>query len=383
MADQDFKELIEYKEHDTLVTEVLNRMKSLGSKITNFNNYGVFRNIVNAICWPAAQLYDLLLEVVPGGFASTAKGKWLDKKAAENSTTRKEAVKTQGTILLGRDAAGSNVNIRTGDIVKTEIMLDGSELRYFITEDLVLADPALEISGPVQAEFAGLKYNVGENKITKMVTYIPGIDYVRNGADWITREGSDEEEDESLRERYFLKWEEASQGGTDGAFASWARSVAGVEDAYVDANQPRGEFTVDVVISSTTGIPTSTLIDEVQAAIEANKPNVVDVIAKGPIERLVNLEVTLTLPADQGDILTTQAEAEAQFSAKFQKNSNYENIKPYRISESFYLASIVSIGMGISPVLNTVVTTPAADIAANPGELLTLGTLTVNVVRVS
>lgn len=77
MADQDFKELIGYKDHDTLVTEVLNRMKSQGSKITNFNRYGVFRNIVSAIMWPVALLYDLLLSVVAQGFASTASGKWL------------------------------------------------------------------------------------------------------------------------------------------------------------------------------------------------------------------------------------------------------------------------------------------------------------------
>lgn len=382
MEDQDFKELIGYKDHDTLVAEVLNRMKTLGSKITNFNRYGVFRNIVSAIMWPIAQLYDLLLVVAAGGFASTAKGKWLDKKVAENGTVRKEAVKTQGLLIFGREVAGGNINIQKGNIVKTEVLLDGSELRYMVTEDTMLAEGQLEVAVPIQAEFAGSKYNVGANKITKMVTYIAGVDYVRNEADWITREGSDQEDDESLRQRYFLKWEEASQGGTDGAYESWAKSVAGVENAFVDSNQPRGEFTVDVIISSPLGVPTQALIDEVQAKIDENKPNVANVLVKGPVERVIDLDVTLYLPANQGDEAITKAEAETRFAAKFTKNDRYPNIKPYQISESFYAASIISIGMGISPVVNVVVNSPE-DTIVNPGELLTLGTLTVNVMRVS
>lgn len=382
----DWKILLGWKDKTTLETEVYESYRTNGGRVTNFNTYGVFRRLVGACLQGVADLWNLLLSVIPQGFASTASGAWLDRKCADVGITRFAAVKTQGNLIFGRNSTAGNVRIQPGVIIKTEVLPDGKELRYIATntESIILPDGSAEISVPVIAEYAGSAYNVGTGKITQLVTYVSGIDYVTNNADWITQEGTDEETDEALRERYQLKWEELSEGGTDAAYVSWARSIAGVRDVSVDSNHPRGQGTVDVTIASESGAPTSTLIDQVQAYVNTKKPNVSDVLVKGPNQVIVNLNITLQLPVDEGDIPTVQAEGEARYNALFTKNQVYYDmgIKSFRISESLYLARLISIGMGITPVVNVVITLPAADVVASAGDLLVPGVITVTAERV-
>jgi uncharacterized phage protein gp47/JayE len=383
----DWKAILGWKDKTTLEAEVYESYRQSGGKVTNFNAYGVFRRLVGACLQGVADLWNLLLIVIPQGFASTASGTWLDRKCADVGITRFAAVKTQGNLIFGRNSTTGNVRIQPGVMIKTEVLPDGKELRYIATntESIILPDGNAEISVPVIAEYAGSAYNVGAGKITQLVTYVSGIDYVTNNADWITQEGTDEETDEALRERYQLKWEELSEGGTDAAYISWARSIAGVRDVSVDSDHPRGQGTVDVTIASESGAPTQNLIDQVQAYIDTKKPNVANVLVKGSNQVPVNLNITLQLPADEGDIATTQAEGEARYAALFTKSQTYYDmgIKPFRISESLYRARLTSIGMGISPVVNVVITQPAADVIASAGDLLVAGTINVTVERVA
>ena len=50
----------------------------------------------------------------------------------------------------------------------------------------------------VEAEAEGSRYNVPEGQITRTLTYIGDVK-ITNAADWIVREGSDTEDDESAR----------------------------------------------------------------------------------------------------------------------------------------------------------------------------------------
>ena len=187
-----WRELIGIKSFSELIDDARLKLAAGDSKITNWTVGGVFRTLIEVCCWGLAQLYSLLLTVIPMGFLEYATGKWLDLKAADVDVTRRIAVKTQGRVLFSRSGETDDLNmvvvISAGSIVKTNILDDGKELRYSVTQEMILASGETSIAVPVEAEFAGSAYNVGDGYIRVLVTHIPGIDVVTNSADWLTLE---------------------------------------------------------------------------------------------------------------------------------------------------------------------------------------------------
>lgn len=378
----DFKSLIGYKDFSTLVTEAFNRLKTAGSLITNLTVGGPFRTLVELCMQGISDLHTLLLAVVPQGFAEHATGKWLDMKCKDIDLVRKAATKTAGVVTFSRQVSGPAVTIPSGTVVKTDPMTDGEPLRFVTTQTVVLPAGNLSASVPVQAEFPGAKYNVADGAIKYMVTFVAGIDSVTNAAGWRTSEGADDETDDALRQRYVLKWSELSFGGTKQAYASWALQVAGVVDVAVVAPSARAQGAVDVIIMGTAGAPTQALIDSVTSYIDAHRPTVANVLVKGPTLVNVDVDVTLTLPADQGDTTTVQAEAEKRIRALFMKDAT-TTVEPLKIGDDVYRSRLVSILMGIPPVVNVTVTSPAADIVVAATDRAALGVLTVTVGRLA
>jgi uncharacterized phage protein gp47/JayE len=370
----DWKTLIGHKDRDTLLAGALSELKASGSKITNLNAGGVFRTLAELSMQGAADLYDLLTAVVPQGFASDATGQWLDAKCAEVGIARKPATKTEGLVVFGRAAAGSSVVVPAGAIGQTASGLD-PELRFVVTEETVIPAAELEYPVPVRAEFAGADYNVGAGLIATLVTYIYGVDYVRNDADWITTEGADEETDDSLRARYFLRWLEIAQPGNKDSYVFWAMSVAGVTSVTVDDAQPRGQGTVDVIIYGS-GAPSQALIDAVTEYIEDRRPLCANVLVKAPTELLTNVAVVITVHPTYGDAAAIAATATSYIRALFGLE-DVAGIEPLGIGESLYRARLIALVMSIPNVLSVTVSAPAADVLAAVDELVVLDALEV------
>jgi len=87
--------------------------------------------------------------------------------------------------------------------------------------------------------------------------------------DWITREGSDTEDDESARVRTLRSWSELAKRPIEDTFINTAESVPGVLFAQADCNHPRGQGTVDVIVTGTAGEATEGLLEEVRKAVDA------------------------------------------------------------------------------------------------------------------
>lgn len=120
-----WRELIGIKSFSELIDDARLKLAAGDSKITNWTVGGVFRTLIEVCCWGLAQLYSLLLTVIPMGFLEYATGKWLDLKAADVDVTRRIAVKTQGRVLFSRNGETDDLNmvvvISAGSIVKTNI----------------------------------------------------------------------------------------------------------------------------------------------------------------------------------------------------------------------------------------------------------------------
>ena len=146
----------------------------------------------------------------------------------------------------------------------------------------------------VESEEYGQKNNVTAGQITQIITTIPGVNEVTNYETWLEQEGTDQETDEELQARYFLRWRE-NNGSTKYAYESWAMGVAGINSVKVLDQHPRGQGTVDVVVRGTAGIPTQSLLFAVSEVMEKNRPVNDDVKVISPAAVDVEIDAQLEI----------------------------------------------------------------------------------------
>lgn len=340
-------------------------------------NKGIVRGLIELWCWGLWQLYLFLALVLKQAFPDTATGLWLELHCRQVGISRKEATKAKGTIYFTRAAAGGNVPIQSGRVVRTLPDGTGTIYRFITTEAAVLADGALEVAVAVEAEDYGSGANVTAGQICEIVTVIPGVDAVENRAGWLVTEGVDTEEDEPLRRRYQLAWK-ALNGCTKYAYEAWALEVTGVIEAKVMDQHPRGQGTIDVLIVGSAGVPTQQLLDAVTANImgTGNKdekyPINDDVQIMGPTPVNVNyaaeLELTAGTPAD------IVAEAENRVRALFTVVSSVDGVLPLGVGHDATRDRLNAVAM-----LPTVkrINTAFADVAVPAAGLAVLQSIAI------
>jgi uncharacterized phage protein gp47/JayE len=378
------EDLIPIPTLEELMTAAKAKLQDMKFRITNLRPGGVFYTLLEMAHQGLVDLYGLLRKVVPQIYVDTAEDIWLDAKGAEFEVYRKEAQKTQGNVILGRYADGDNVIIPAGSIVATKVDINGNRLQYIVREQTALESGNLETVVSVEAEYAGAQYNVGANQITELVTHIPGIDYVRNNENWITREGTDRETDESFRQRIKARWNQLSWGGSRDAYISWALEIDGVQMVLVDDQHPRGQGTVDVIIVSAAGLPSQQLIDEVQAHLDERKPVCADVLVQGPEPVIVDFDIVLYVHPDYGDLAVIEEQAATIIDTMFQYGDT-ENTEILKASPEFGVtrAQISANLMRIEHVVNIDIIAPAADVTVSGRQLAVKGNVNIRAQRVS
>lgn len=299
-------------------------------------NKGIVRGLIELWCWGLWQLYLFLAVILKQAFPDTATGLWLDLHCTQVGVARKLATKARGTVYFTRAADGGNVPIKAGRVIRTKPDGAGVVYRFVTTADAVLLSGALEVAVVVEAEEYGAAANVTVGQISEISTVISGVDGVENRAGWIVSEGTDREDDEQLRLRYQLAWK-VLNGCTKHAYEAWAREVTGVVGVRIMDQHPRGEGTVDVVISGSAGVPTQLLLDAVTANIlgtgndDEKNPINDDVLVKGPtpvaVDYVAELELIGGTPAE------IEAEAENRVRALFSALPVIQEIVPLGIGQ--------------------------------------------------
>ncbi|TEB09132.1 baseplate J/gp47 family protein [Pelotomaculum propionicicum] len=387
------EDLLPIKTFQQLLDESKAKLKELKFRITNLRPGGVFHTLMEIGHQGLADLYSLLGKITPQIYLDTATGFWLDFKAADYETYRWPAQKTLGNVVFGRNAPGGNKIIDAGKIVATEIDLSGNRLKYIVAAKTVLEAGQLEVAVPVKAEFEGAAYNVGAGQITFLLTYIDGIDYVRNDDGWITREGTDDEDDESLRARAKKKWNTLSVGPGADAYRYWASQVPGTVVIDVDDQHPRGQGSIDVIIASTSGIPTQSLIDAAQAMLDKKKALCANVLAVGVEPVVVDWDVILYVDHELADLneedrteqlAAIKAQGEEIIDIMFQygdtEHADIEKISiRYGVIREQAIGNLLKIDYVIKPVINQ----PAADVPVTSRQLAVKGTVNVTVLIAS
>ena len=367
-------EVLPVPDMDTLRDKKIAELQEEGFVITNFHSGGIFYTMLMIVLRVKIELIQLLRTVLNNLFVSHATGVWLDLKMADYSKKRKKAQKTQGLVTVSRlDAEGEAVKIPKGTVFKTVQDINGEELRFFALEAAVLQKGAQTVEVPVEAEIEGTRYNVPQEQITRTLTFLGEVS-VSNTKDWITREGSDTEDDESARTRTLRSWSELAQRAIEDTFINTAESVPGVLFAQADCLHPRGQGTVDVIVTGTAGEATEGLLNDVRKAVAQ---------IAGPYDNIL-VKSSVTVPQDIAVTVTVSNAPD---------NSQIENRvrtiltgllavrKGRRLHELTCSDINLAIRSGCDTVTNAVVTVPDADVRLSRDKVIISGVISVTVER--
>ena len=359
---------------EELKDEKIAELKDEGFVVTNFHSGGVFYTALMVVLRIKIELLQLARRVLNNMFVTHAEGVWLDLKVADYSKKRKKAQKTQGLVTVSRVGAdGEAIKIAKGHVFKSIMDINGEELRYFTTDAAVLQKGAHSVDVLVEAEAEGSRYNVPEGQITRTLTYIGEVT-ISNGADWIVREGSDTEDDESTRARALRSWSELAQLATEDAFINAAESVAGVLFAQAACDHPRGQGTVDVIVTGTAGEATEGLLAEVTEAVDKIAGPYDNILVKSSVTVAQDIEVTVTTSAaDTDEDIETRIKTILTELLAVRRGR-----KLYELTRSDINHAIRS---GYSASTNAEVITPAQDVKLEKDKVITLGAVTVTVRR--
>ncbi len=329
-------------------------MAALGAAktgLTNFNAGSVIRTLLEVIAAVIAELYAYAAEMLTQVFPDTATGIWLVRWLRSVGLEPKEAVQTAGVLELIREVARPvSVTVAAGTMIRTQPDAAGLVLRYLTTEEVTLPAGATEVTVAVQAVEAGSNANIHAGTDLEFATPINGLSGVRIPGEetaWITTHGADAETEDSMRERYFLRWLELATGSNAAAYRSWALSVAGVSSAWVDDTFPRGGGTLDVYILAEDGLPSAALLADVQALIDERRPVCSDALVVAPTAVALGYTWSMTPVAGYDESALTLA-LEGVFEAWF--GAGTENGWKLGVGKDVVLSRALYLAMGIEGV---------------------------------
>lgn len=374
MIDKDIlDQVIPMPEIEQRKEEEIARLKDEGFVITNFNSGGIFYTLLMAILRIERELIGLARTILNNMFLAHASGPWLDLKASDYSQKRKAAQKAQGMVTLTREEGWTEaVKIEVGQVFKTAKDIVGDELRYFVIEAAVLRKGDQTVDVLVEAESEGSRYNVPQGQITKSLAVIPGVGSISNGANWITQAGGDVEEDDSLRDRSLSAWAGRAKVPLRDTYANACQEIPGVLYVDVDDHHPRGQGTVDIIVTSEAGAASTALLDKCRAVAAGIKEPDSDVLVKSAEVVTKDISVTVTVSGDENqDGLKERVEASIIDLMQLRKRK--------RFFELTHADIIYKIKDDISSILNVTVTTPSTDVSLSTDKVIMPGKITVTV----
>ena len=310
MIDESIMEkIIPIPDEDEEMEKVQGEPEDEGLPITNFKKGGIFYHLCRMLVTIYIELKELARVIVNSCFIKHAEGDWLKIKAADYSKQQKEAKAAKGYVTIYRNEYNNALQVTKGHCFKTEPDAGGKELKFYCCENTVIdaGEPVGRVL--VEAEAPGTYYNIAPGRITISMIHLDGMDYVTNEEDWLFEEGAEEEDLEDLRDRCMSSWAELATRTIEEKLRNAAKSVPGVLDARIDAQHPRGQGTVDVIVTGAAGEASPELIRKVGDAIEPLKGNYEDYLVKSSevVRQAFELVVYLA-----GDAATDGVDAQAE-----------------------------------------------------------------------
>jgi uncharacterized phage protein gp47/JayE len=303
-------------------------------------------------------LYGYLGWIAQQIFVDTAEADYLARHARIWNIRRKPAVAAAGVVVC---------NGTDGAVVpaRTELRrADGMLFRSLVDATLQAGTATVQ----VEALQAGAAGNTSAGQTLSLVSPLAGVQSALEVAAGGIVNGIDAEGDDSLRARLLQRIQEPPHGGAEHDYARWAREVPGITRAFV---YPRrmGAGTVGVAVVSDESpsgpVPSSALVAEVQAHIEAQRPVTAELFVFAPQPLAVNITVHIA-----PDTEAVRQAVQAELRDLFIRES-----KPGAVIYLSHLREAVSVAAGEH---DHVLLNPAANVVPQDHEMPVLGTVTFN-----
>lgn len=231
--------------------------------------YRVFKEIITL---PVLWLMRFVIEhVLPNAYLKTAGTTALNLFAWGVGLERFPATRAQGYIDFYRVNASGDVTIPAGTQINTQ-SIKGKIYSVVTLAEATLLDGETAKAILCEALEEGTAANLGANYYTVPDQPISGIDSVANKADWLTRQGRDEELNDDLRERIRNQFSSISQWHTDSVYKSIVSQYTGLStnQIYLRTQAPRGPGTADILILFKIGEPSASYLQDIEDHIKGN-----------------------------------------------------------------------------------------------------------------
>jgi len=219
-------------------------------------------DILSAVAIEQGEIYIQLQEILKRAFVQSSYGEYLDLLGQHFGVERNKATKATGYLKV---QGVEGTIIPQGARFSTIGDDYTSPIEFETLEEIVIGSSG-EAVVSIRAVEAGKKGNVPAKAITLPSQYISGLSTVYNETP--TSGGTDDEDDDSYRNRILNSIQKIRTGGNINDYISWAMEVDGVGKVQIIPNK-YGNGTVGVlIIDSNYDLPSSSLIDEVQNYIQ-------------------------------------------------------------------------------------------------------------------
>lgn len=269
---------------------------------------------------------------------------------------RKDAEFATGSVTFTGTINGTT--IPAGTLLKRA---DGAE--FETDADATLS--AGTATAAVTAVLAGADGNTDAAVTLTLVNPIAGINSSATVAGGALTNGSDVEDDDSVRERLLARIQQPPHGGALFDYVTWAKEVPGVTRAWAyGAHMGLGTVGVTFVRDDDASIiPDGAEVTAVQNYIDERRPVTADVTVFAPTAVPLNFTIAVT-----PNTAAVKAAIEAELRDLLRRDAEPGGtIYRSRIIEA------VSVAAGES---HNTVTVPAADVTHTTGEIATFGAIT-------
>lgn len=376
IPDNVMDKIIKVPTEEEYMEELTEKLSKEGFAVTNFSKGGIFYTLLYVVVHGLTQLRELAVDMVNSAFMLHCPEDWVEIRAADYAKYLKEGMKASGYVTVYRREYNYPVKVRKGHPFITRPGGDGTYLTYYAVEDTVLPEGQEVCRVLVEAEQPGTGYNVPAGRICRTLVHIDGYDHVENGDDWLVDAGTETEEIESLRQRCLNSRAENAKLNTDRKLKSIVESISGVVTADIDSQSPRGEGTVDIIVTGPEGTASASLIKRVEEAIKEMEGSYGDYLVKSA--ESLEQDFVLTVYVEQGLGLTgyeEQIRAALQDLMKVSKRKELNTL--YRDEIIGKLISTIN-GYKKSDIM-----APAADVIADKGKVIVPGNIMVTVKNIA
>ena len=293
------------------VNEILNEMLASVSYEYDTSEGSFFYDMLYPVAVRIYMIQSLIDSLSDNAFALTAKGEYLDRKAAEQGIKRRAASYAHGTVRIygTKGAAVSEKSkVAAGDVL-------------FETETAAVIPEIGYIDVPAVCIVSGTAGNVKAGTINRFPVTLPKLTDVTNPQAFTG--GYAEESDDELLKRYLERVSRPNVNGNKNQYIEWAKEVVGVGDASV-VPLWNGAGTVKVVIVDTDNKPANgELIQKVKEHIDENRPIGANVTVVSASALKVKISVRLT---------TNEESVKANIEKSISSYLSYDALKKSYIS---------------------------------------------------